>query len=196
MHTKLEANQILKGILCILPFLAFWEAANMAHAEDLSPRFDASFQIAVLDMREHIGEKPLGVGGRFGYGLTGLVNLDGGLVHFPEDPSGNFGETLGLAGVRIGKRFDTFGVFAKARAGAINFGGRASDLRLSDTMHPAFDLGTMLEFYAKKNFFVRLDLGDCIIPFGNTTYPSAEGQPIRLGIKHNLLMEFGLGFRF
>jgi hypothetical protein len=152
--------------------------------------------LAVLDTRDSLGEKGLGVGGRFGYRLLPLFFLDGEAVHFPEDPSGNYGETLGLAGIRIGKQYDNFGVFAKLRAGAINFGGRAFHLRLSDKTHPAFDLGTTLEYYAKKGFFARLDVGDCIIPFGNTTLLSPEGQLNRLGTKHNLLMEFGFGFRF
>ena len=179
-------------ILSIIVFLA----GHTAYAEDDETSFDASLQIAVLDMRGNLGEKPLGVGGRLGYQLTSLLCLDAGLVHFPEDPSGNFGETLGLGGIRIGKRYEKLGVFAKARAGGINFGGRAFNMRLSDRTHAAFDVGAMLEYYAKKNFFARLDIGDCIIPFGNTTFRSEEGQLMRLATKHNLLLELGIGFCF
>ena len=169
---------------------------GIAHAQESPARYDASFQLSVLDMREDLGEKPLGVGGRFGYRLSSLLHLDGGLSYFPEDPSGNFGEVLGLGGVRVGKQFESIGVFAKARAGAIKFDGKAFSSRLSDKVHPAFDLGVMLEYYMRRSLFVRMDIGDCIIPFRDATYLSPYGETLSLGTKHYLLAEFGVGIRF
>jgi hypothetical protein len=177
-------------ILCI----AFLGASIASAQEDL-PTFDLAIQMPVLNLTGSVGEGAFGVGGRFGYHFSPLLYLDGELNYMPEDPSGNFGETLGLAGIRIGTEFDKIGVFAKARAGAIKFGGRSLSSRLDDRTHPALDLGGIVEFYAGRHFFARVDIGDCIIPFGNATYLSPYG-PKKLGTKHHLLMEFGLGFYF
>jgi hypothetical protein len=178
-------------ILCI----AFLGAAGIACAEEDFPTFDVAIQMPVMNLNGAVGEEPVGVGGRLGYHFSPLLILDGELDYFPENPSGNFGETLGLAGIRIGKEFDRIGVFANVRAGAINFGGGDFSLRLKDKTYPAIDLGGMIEYYSERHLFVRADLGDCIIPFGNTTFLSAYG-PKRLGTKHNLLMSFGIGFYF
>jgi hypothetical protein len=172
----------------------FW-AASMAYAQDDSPKFDASFQLAVLDMRESIGEKPLGLGGRFGYRFSSLLHLDGEVMYFPENPSGNFGETLALGGIRAGREFYAVGVFAKARAGVINFGGGDFNSHLSEKTHPALDLGVILEYYASRHLILRMDIGDCIIPFGGTAYQSIHGLK-SLDTTHNLLAEFGIGIHF
>jgi hypothetical protein len=169
---------------------------RIAYAGEPSLKYDASFQISVLDMREHLGEKALGVGGRFGYRLSSMMYLDGEIHYFPEDPSGNFGQILSLGGIRVGKEYESIGIFAKARAGTIRFDGKAFSLRLSDKAHPAFDLGVMLEYYTQRYLFVRMDIGDCIIPFKGTTFLSPYGETVPLGTQHNLLAEFGFGIRF
>jgi hypothetical protein len=187
----------MKKTLFILSCMALFWAASMAYAQDGSLKFDVSFQLAVLDMRGPIGEKPLGLGGRFGCRFSSLLHLDGEVMYFPENPSGNFGETLVLGGIRVGREFYAVGVFAKVRAGMINFGGRDFNLRLSEKTHPAFDLGVILEYYASRHVFLRMDIGDCIIPFGGTPapYQSIYGSKF-LGTTHNFLAEFGIGFYF
>src|SRR3954464_15502682 len=57
------------------------------------------------------------VGGRLTYNFHEYVAFDSELVHYPENSSGNFGETQGLFGVRAGKRFGRapVGLFVKAR---------------------------------------------------------------------------------
>ncbi len=181
--------------LFILSCMALFWAPCMAYAQDDSPKFDASFQLAVLDIREPLGEKPLGIGGRFGYRFKSLLHLDGEVMYFPENPSGNFGETLALGGIRIGMEFYSVGVFAKVRAGAINFGGGDFNYRLSEKTHPALDLGVILEYYPSRHLFFRLDIGDCIIPFGGAPYQSIHGLR-SLDTTHNLLTEFGIGIHF
>ena len=50
--------------------------------------------------------------------LTKYLSLEAETNYFPKNPSGNYGETLGHFGVKMTKRFDRFGVFAKARPGS------------------------------------------------------------------------------
>lgn len=185
----------MKKASFILSCMALFCAAGMAYTQDNSYKFDASLQLAVLDMADPIGEKPLGLGGRFGYHLSSLLRLDGEVMYFPENPSGNFGETLALGGVKIGKEIDSVGIFAKVRPGVINFGGRHFDSRMSEKIHPALDLGVTLKYYARRQFFLRMDIGDLIVPFRGTPYQSVRDLT-SLGTTHSLLAEFGLGIRF
>ena len=185
----------MKTFLFCLSFLTLFGISDAAFAQDDAPKFDGSFQLGVLRLEESVGEAPLGVGGRFGYRFSSRFFLDGEAMHFPEDPSGNFGETLVLGGIRYGKQFDKVGIYAKARAGAIHFGGSSFNWRLSEKSFPVFDVGAMLEFYPKEHFFIRLDLGDCIIPFGGAVFQGLNG-PVTLETRHTLAMGFGFGFRF
>ena len=104
------------------------------------PRFEAGAQLTSIRLNA-LGESPLGIGGRFGYHLNDHLALDAQLNYFPENPSGNFGETQVLAGMRLGSRVDRWGIYARAGAGAIHFGGDFFDLRLSSKTHFALDLG-------------------------------------------------------
>jgi hypothetical protein len=154
-------------------------------------------QFTTFNLNE-FGEKPSGVGGgRFGCYVSSHISLDTEVNHFPENPSGNFGETLALFGVKVGKRFDRLGVFAKARPGVIHFGGGDFSQRLRDKTHLAVDLGGVLEYGLSPHIFVRFDLGDTIIAFGGATFLSAVSPgPTRLGTIHNLQASIGLGIRF
>jgi hypothetical protein len=188
--------------LKLIPVMSLFFALGSAlAAQNEVPRFDASFQITALDMRGPVGEKALGIGGRFGYRLIPCLGLDAEVDHFPQNPSGNFGETLALFGVKVGQEFGNIGLFAKARAGAVHFGGSFFKQRLSKNTFPAVDLGGVIEFYPRRHFLLRLDLGDTIIPFSGADYLGPIGSPTgpvftRLGTTHNLQVGFGLGFWF
>jgi len=183
------------SILCLI----FYFALNAAHAEENNYRFDGSFQIGVLNLKGSVGESTIGVGGRFGYHLASILFLDADTLHLPKDPSGYYGETLILGGIRAGQRFEEFGIFAKARTGIINFNRESNAAQLFEsTIFPAFDIGAILEIYPserRKNFFVRLDISDCIIFFNNNVVQGLEGIK-HLNVEHNPLFEFGIGFRF
>lgn len=182
---------------CIVQWVSLLCVVPLASARDRSLGVDASFQVGVLSLSEEIGEKPLGIGGRVGYELLPFLFLDGEAMHFPENPSGNFGQTLVLGGIRLGKNFDRIGIYAKARSGVVHFGGGDFGMRMADKTHPAVDLGGIVEYHVNKNVFVRVDMGECIILFDNSPYRSAISPGVaRLGTKHNLLAEFGIGVRF
>jgi hypothetical protein len=182
-------------LFIMLSLILFW-TGNIVYAQNEEiPKFDVSFQVSFLNMNASLGEYPLGIGGRFGYRLSPLLYLDGEALHFPENPSGNFGETLVLGGIRSGLEFYSMGIFGKVRAGAIHFGGRQFDSRMDDLTHPAIDLGVIYEYFHSRHFFVRMDLSDCIIPFGGVSYLDVDG-PHDLDTTHNFWLDLGIGMRF
>jgi len=186
----------MRRILFIIPSLILFWTANVVYAQDEDiPKFDVSFQVSFLNLNASLGEYPVGIGGRFGYRLSSLLYLDSEVLHFPENPSGNFGETLVLGGIRSGIEFYSVGIFGKVRAGAIHFGGRQFYSRLGDLTHPAIDLGAIFEYFHNRHFFMRMDLGDCIIPFGGISYLDADG-PRNLNTTHNFWLDLGIGIRF
>ncbi len=121
------------------------------------------------------------------------------------------------AGVKYGRRFERFGVFAKARPGLVTFssvnevtgyesfvfGGQTfffPNTRDTSKTYFSMDLGGVLEFYPSKRILTRFDVGDTMIrypardnPDGFTTAP-----PPRLPseLRHNLQVTAGIGFRF
>jgi hypothetical protein len=122
-------------------------------------------------------------------------------------------------GVKVGKRFENFGVFAKVRPGFISFGealkvtqlpvvtGGVTDVVNTFTnerkTHFTTDVGGVLELYPSRRVLVRFDFGDTIIrygehdeigfdflnPFGTVVRAPAE-------IKHNFQFTGGVSYRF
>jgi len=165
----------------------------------------------------------LGVGARTGYYLGSIVFLDGEILHEPGKFSEcGTKKTAVLGGFRFGTIFDNkYGIFAKARAGAlwlnpiedmelipetdnsgvIHRGKGKFRVVYGNEVYPVVDIGVIVERYFElnrggKKFFVRFDIGDWVIPFGNKEAHSIYGDSYRAGTTHNLATEFGLGFRF
>jgi len=182
-------------ILGIIIVMAGIFSAEKTFAQTQEPKFDVGIQFSTLRLRE-IGEGAAGVGGWFSYHVTGHLALEGVVNRYPENPSGNFGETQVLFGALAGRTFDNLGVFAKARAGFIHFGGDFFTLRLNDRTHPTIDLGGVLEYYPSKHIVLRMDVGDSIIMYGRSTYLGAGPTVTTLGTLHNLGAAFGIGIRF
>jgi len=154
--------------------------------------------LTTIDLRDSVGEKPGGFGGRFAYNFTNNFAFDAEAAYFPENPSGNFGQTVALAGLRAGIRSESLGVFAKLRPVVVRFGSdffRTYNNRSQNYF--AVDVGASLEFYPSRRVIVRVDLGDTIVPFGDNTISSPlPPYTIRPGTTHNLQGSFGIGFRF
>ena len=159
-----------------------------------TPKMETSVVFTYLRLRD-LHEGPGGVGGRFTYNVNDYLAVEAEANYFPQNPSGNFGETTGFAGVKAGKRVYKIGMFAKARPGFINFGSDAFDLRLSKKNFFAMDVGGVIEFYPARYAVVRLDFSDVIIPYGGATYLFTL-PPTRLGTSHNFQQSFSIGMRF
>ncbi len=177
-------------------------ALPAALAQDKA-RFEIGAQVAVLDLRSSIYEKPGAIGGRFGYNPSRWLTTEAELNYFPQNPSGNFGESVAFFGPKIGYRFydvpglgDT-GVFFKARPGFIHFGGQFYQLRnAGNRTKPAFDVGFVWEHYFKTYGVFRIDASDVIIPFGNAAIDIGSIDLAHPHTTHNFYMTLGLGVRF
>jgi hypothetical protein len=118
-------------------------------------------------------------------------------------------------GVKVGKRWDTFGLFAKARPGLVSFGETLRPVAVGGGVfngfdyvrerktHFSMDVGAVLEFYPSRRTLVRFDAGDTIIRYGEhadlvsapvTFQPAVGRAPSTIG--HNFQFTAGVGYRF
>lgn len=170
-----------------------------------------------------------GFGGRFTYNITDNFAVEAETNFFPERaevnvPGENRGRAIeGLFGIKIGKRFNKFGIYGKARPGFISFSeGRVNifpaaassnqfpifDERRSRLTNFARDIGGVLEFYPSRRIITRFDAGDTIIRYDNrtingiTNFNPATNQftfgtiTIQGDTRHNFQFSAGVGFRF
>jgi hypothetical protein len=125
-----------------------------------------------------------------------------------------------VGGVKVGKRFEHWGIFGKARPGVVSF-SRGKFSVVPDPSNPTFpfdfiphrlnsfatDIGGVLEFYPSKRIVTRFDAGDTIIHFNSRqvqafSFDSTTGtftsmpftQPSRTA--HNFQFMASVGFRF
>jgi hypothetical protein len=131
------------------------------------------------------------------------------------DNNGNI--TQGLFGVKAGKRFEKWGLFAKARPGLVSFsqgdskyvsiGNGNFEFSQNRLTHFATDVGAVLEFYPSKRIVTRFDGGDTMIHYGQRTvnyfsYTSLTDPGMlvpytfRASTRHNFQFSAGVGFRF
>jgi hypothetical protein len=149
-----------------------------------------------------------GLGGRVTFNLTESIGLEAEGNYFTRDqfsfPEG--GQMFqGQFGAKIGKRFDRWGVFGKARPGFVGFsrvlesplGVQVGALTFVRKLYPSVDVGGVVEFYMSPRWMARFDVGDTIIRYGETHFP---GLPPSFTVpsvtRHNLQVSSGIGFRF
>ena len=103
---------IIAGMVVMLLFPI--EPAN-AQGE---PKYtwDAGVQVTTIQFGA-LAEKPIGFGGRIGRAVGNHITVEAEANHFPENPSGDFGETQLLAGIRAGGYVRPWGGFIKIRPG-------------------------------------------------------------------------------
>lgn len=150
-----------------------------------------------------------GVGGRFTFNLTKSVALEVEGNYYPRNsfgfPQGGH-PFQGQFGGKVGKRFDRWGLFGKARPGFVGFtrvvqfpGATVpAPITFVSKVYPALDLGGVVEFYISPRWMARFDVGDTMIRYRETqipgTTPPAIIQPKET--RHNLQVSSGIGFRF
>jgi len=166
----------------------------------------------------------LGFGGRVGYGLGRHVTLEAEGNFFPREGSVTDDEftggrkVQGLFGVKAGRRFESFGVFAKARPGFVHFGAgdlqarggciaifppplSCFDVEGSGRTDFAFDLGGVVELYPSARTIIRFDAGDTVLRSGSHNVPVRTAPfdvvvPVPDRTTHNFQGSVGFGFRF
>lgn len=161
-----------------------------------------------------------GLGARFSYNLTKHVafEAEGNFSPFPEFGLG-FGALMvqGQFGIKAGKRFEKFGIFAKARPGFLSVddmlvqtgtttitgnNGQPVAVPVIDDKRQNFftlDVGGVLEFYPSRRFLIRFDAGDTIINTGDARTVSFVLPQFHAPLPrttHSFQFSSGIAFRF
>jgi hypothetical protein len=169
-----------------------------------------------------------GLGARFTFNLNRSVALEAVGNYFPHSCrycGGNLGDNSGIIeqgffGVKAGKRFEKWGIFAKARPGVTRFGQGQTIYTITGTGSSAVvgvqrkgqsnfaaDLGGIFEFYPSKRIVTRFEAGDTLIHYGShqrnflifdptTNSPSLIPFTTRSETRHNFQFVAGVGWRF
>jgi len=117
--------------------------------------------------------------------------------YFPQNPSGNFGETQLLAGVRTGIKVGQFGFFLKTRPGLVHFGGDDfKERNHGSSTNFAVDVGGVFEYYISSRVVLRLDWGDTMIHFPDPITVASIPPVKAAGWYHNFQGGGGVSFRF
>ena len=221
MKRKLLA--LLVSSLCLPYFLS----DAKAQSDDELPKFEVGAHFTSITKPSFgAGETEPGFGARFTFNFNRVVALEAVGNFFPHvcrscgpnlgDNSGNIAQ--GFVGVKAGKRFEQWGIFAKARPGVVSFsqGDRSFINTGSGSSFPfefqrnrltnfAVDLGGILEFYPTKRLVTRFEAGDTLIHYrerrinflgfdstGSILIPFTVPSETR----HNFQFTAGVGWRF
>ncbi|HVF56940.1 MAG TPA: outer membrane beta-barrel protein [Pyrinomonadaceae bacterium] len=209
-------------------------ADDAGAANDKStPRFEIGTQFTSLSLRPPsrvfgsfffgdagVEHKP-GVGARLTYNLNDNFALEGEgnfftIRDFSNTATGGY-PFQGQFGVKVGKRFERFGVFAKARPGFVGFTDVGEFIGTTTTtvdgvqfVNPQYrfgsrtyfstDVGGVLEFYPSRRLVTRFDFGDTIIRYGRRQdaifFLSPQLIETPATTRHNFQFSAGFGLRF
>jgi hypothetical protein len=201
-------------------FVLFLTCGETRAQQGEVPKVEVGAQFSSLSLGAPAVRREVGVGGRVTYNLDSHFSLEAEGVLFPSGstrdfrPGGNIVEAQ--FGIKAGKRFKKFGVFAKARPGFISFDGTFTllgthtelindilftqiDFKDARKTYFSTDIGGVLEVYPSRRVVARFDAGDTIIRYGryndldfSRTTPlfSAPAQ-----VTHNFQFSAGVSFR-
>lgn len=158
------------------------------------PRYEIAAEFTTLNREAYDGVRvEPGLGARFTFNFNKNVAIEGAShISFNTCPTctitGRYGDIF--AGVKVGKRFKSWGIFAKARPGDVVFGNQQIDVVQTGTggSFPfefrgkgvdnfALDVGGVVEFYPSRHIVTRFDAGDTIIHFTRTTHQGLSFDP-------------------
>jgi len=185
--------------------------------QERTRRFEVGAQFTSLFVRPQIQVQIVnvslehtepGFGGRFTFNLTENIAFEAEgnyytrLLLFTFPQGGHIFQ--GQFGGKVGKRFNRWGVFGKARPGFVGF-TRATEFSSQSPFpftvkkhYPSLDVGGVLEFYISPRWMTRFDVGDTIIRYGEIAFRGVT-PPIIIepkATRHNLQVSSGIGFRF
>ena len=194
VSSSAKRKAILKAIIAgTVVMLLFTIGAANAQGE-LNYKWEAGFQVTTIQFGAP-AEKPFGFGGRIGRELGNHITVEVEANHFPENPSGNFGETQAVSGIKAGGRLGSWGGFIKIRPGLLHFGGRDFRTRNSALNYAVLDIGAVAERSITERMVFRMDFGNTIVFYGGDVVNTALGK-FRPGTESNLQISFSLGFKF
>jgi len=108
-----------------------------------------------------------GLGGNFVYNFTRGIGFDSTLNFIPGQ-QGSQPMMEGLFGVRMGARFDKFGIFAKVRPGFIYYNDAfpiQGETHTASFTRFAADVGGIVEYYPDRNSTLRFDVGTTLVRY-------------------------------
>jgi len=162
-------------------------------------RFQAGVQFTGFHINQ-LDEGSVGIGGRIAYDLLdegAALSLEGEFNYFPQNPSGNFGESQFLTGVKAGFASERFGLFAKLRPGFVHFaGGDFAERNHGTATDFALDAGGVMEYRLSGRTALRLAWGDTMVFFPKPVFTGSSTTPKPAGLTHNLQGSIGVMFRF
>lgn len=209
--------------LVVLTLMLLAQSQAFSQSQD-PPKLEVAAEFTTLN-REAAGggRTEAGVGGRVTYNINRHFSVEGAGYIFPRRclicRNGGRMEQA-VAGVKVGKRFEKWGVFAKARPGVVSFSQGEFNVVPTGESGPfpfrfevnrltsfAADLGGVIEFYPSRRIVTRFDAGDTLIHFGRTTnnvfifIPETnrfEVLPLNVPSRttHNFQFTASVGFRF
>lgn len=207
-------------LLMAISVLFLLHSQTFAQSQDV-PKFEVAAEFTTLERDDFSGGRTEpGFGGRFTFNFNRVFSLETAGYFFPKQCNNcrELGRvTQALGGVKVGKRFDNWGIFAKARPGVASFsegdfdvvpmGPSSFELRRKRLTSFAMDIGGVLEFYPSKRIVTRFDAGDTIIHFTRRTAELEIFDPVTGSLRvvpfitparttHNFQFVASVGFRF
>ena len=187
------------------------------------PKYEVAAEFTSMDRNNFAGGAEAGVGARFTFNLNKTFSLETAAYHFPRtcfscEHNGTVTEIFG--GLKVGKRFEKWGIFAKGRPGVVSFSrGEANlvpapgppsfpfDFKFNRVNSFAVDAGGVVEFYPSKRIVTRFDAGDTIIHFSRRQFNQVVSDPsnntftlfpftVPAKNTHNFQFMASVGFRF
>lgn len=210
--------------LAAVAFLLFVAVHVFSQSQDDDRKFEVAGEFTTLGREAWSGTRvEPGFGGRVTYNINRHFGVEGAAYLFPRRcvecaQNGRIIEAVG--GIKVGKRFETWGIFAKARPGIVSFSEGDFNVVRSTPGEPfpiqfefnrlnafAADLGGVVEFYPSKRVVARFDVGDTIMHFGRRTRNFPNFDPVTETLEllpftipsrttHNLQFTASVGFRF
>ena len=214
----------------VFALLALLPAGALAQETD-APKVEVGVQYSSLSLTlPSFGgtENAVGFGARATYNFNDYFAVEAEGNVYPTGTTRGY-VTGGAAqqaqfGVKVGKRWKSFGLFAKARPGFVSFSETFAPtvfqvalpdgtttgvvgLERERKTHFSADLGGVLEFYPSRRLLVRFDVGDTIIRYGEHDevgpFPLLPGPLVQppifrapAEVAHNFQFTAGVGFRF
>ncbi|PYS81535.1 MAG: hypothetical protein DMF67_16330 [Acidobacteria bacterium] len=203
--------------------LLLFSAGARAQGRD-APKFEVGAEFSSLSVRspDFAGtQDAVGFGARVTYNLNASLALEAAgdiyrRLRFSDGATGGQPAQMQF-GLKAGRRFERFGVFAKARPGfvtfggvpalvgtqTVTFGGQQFVIPLFENRRKTYfstDAGGVLEFYPSRRLITRFDFGDTIIRYGQrrsqATLDPATAFDLPAETRHNFQFSAGVGFRF
>jgi hypothetical protein len=215
---EMNRTQFLNALIGLLLF----QSHLLAQTPEV-PKYEVAVEFTTMGREDFRGGTEAGIGARFTYNLNKVFSLEAAAYHFPRtcftcEHDGTVTEVVG--GLKVGKRFEKWGIFAKARPGVVSFSRGAFNI-VPTAGPPSFpfefefnrlnsfavDAGGAVEFYPSNRIVTRFDVGDTIIHFSrrrfNTVVSDLSGPTFTLfqvttpaKTTHNFQFMAGVGFRF